>query len=57
MIYPAVVISFAVIVLLALVAFLVPVFVGVFKQFGGDLPADHAVHGRTSRTSSPATGT
>jgi type IV pilus assembly protein PilC len=39
MIYPAVVISFAVIVLLALVAFLIPVFVGVFKQFPGKLPA------------------
>jgi type IV pilus assembly protein PilC len=39
MIYPTLVISFAVIVLLALVAFLVPVFEGVFKQFGGELPA------------------
>jgi type IV pilus assembly protein PilC len=39
MTYPAVVITFAGAVLLALVAFLVPVFVGVFKQFGGDLPA------------------
>jgi type IV pilus assembly protein PilC len=39
MIYPSVVISFAVIVLLALVAFLIPVFVGVFKQFPGKLPA------------------
>jgi type IV pilus assembly protein PilC len=39
MVYPAVVISFAVIVLLALVAFLIPVFVGVFKQFPGKLPA------------------
>src|SRR3954451_15445506 len=38
MTYPAVVISFAGIVLLALVAFLVPVFIGVFKQFGGGLP-------------------
>ncbi len=38
MIYPIVVISFAVIILVALVTFLVPVFVGVFKQFGGDLP-------------------
>jgi type IV pilus assembly protein PilC len=38
MIYPAVVISFAVIVLLALVAFLIPVFEGVFKQFPGKLP-------------------
>jgi type IV pilus assembly protein PilC len=39
MIYPTLVITFAVIVLLALVAFLVPVFEGVFKQFGGELPA------------------
>jgi type IV pilus assembly protein PilC len=38
MIYPTVIVSFAIIVLLALVAFLVPVFVGVFKQFGGKLP-------------------
>jgi type IV pilus assembly protein PilC len=39
MIYPAMVITFATIVLLALVAFLIPVFEGVFKQFGGHLPA------------------
>jgi type IV pilus assembly protein PilC len=39
MIYPALVITFAVGVLLALVAFLIPVFVGVFKQFPGKLPA------------------
>src|SRR5204863_1916145 len=39
MIYPALVITFAVGVMLALVAFLVPVFEGVFKQFGGELPA------------------
>jgi type IV pilus assembly protein PilC len=39
MIYPAVVITFAITVLLALVAFLIPVFVGVFKQFPGKLPA------------------
>ncbi len=39
MIYPAMVITFATIVLLALVAFLIPVFEGVFKQFGGKLPA------------------
>jgi type IV pilus assembly protein PilC len=38
MAYPLVVISFSVCVLLALVTFLVPVFVGVFEQFGGDLP-------------------
>jgi type IV pilus assembly protein PilC len=39
MVYPAIVITFAVTVLLALVAFLIPVFVGVFKQFPGKLPA------------------
>jgi type IV pilus assembly protein PilC len=39
MIYPTLIVSFAVIVLLALVAFLIPVFVGVFKQFPGKLPA------------------
>jgi type IV pilus assembly protein PilC len=38
-IYPSLVISFALIVLIALVAFLIPVFQGVFKQFGGHLPA------------------
>jgi type IV pilus assembly protein PilC len=39
MVYPALVISFAVIVLLALVAFLIPVFENVFKEFHGSLPA------------------
>lgn len=38
MVYPIMVIVFAVAVMMALVAFLVPVFVGVFKQFGGELP-------------------
>jgi type IV pilus assembly protein PilC len=38
MIYPSVIISFAGIVLLALVAFLIPVFEGVFKQFPGHMP-------------------
>src|ERR1700719_3544711 len=38
MIYPTLVITFAVGVMMALVAFLVPVFEGVFKQFGGQLP-------------------
>ena len=38
MVYPTLVIIFAVGVMMALVAFLVPVFVGVFKQFGGELP-------------------
>ena len=39
MVYPAVIGGFAVIVLFALVTFLVPVFEGVFKDFGGELPA------------------
>src|SRR5947209_82100 len=38
MVYPAVIMSFACIVVIALVAFLVPVFEGVFKDFGGNLP-------------------
>ncbi len=38
MVYP-VVVSFAIAVLLALVAFIVPVFAKVFKDFGGKLPA------------------
>src|SRR5271168_1159986 len=39
MVYPVLVIIFAVGIMMALVAFLVPVFEGVFKQFGGELPA------------------
>jgi type IV pilus assembly protein PilC len=39
MVYPIVIFSFAAIVVIALVAFLVPVFEGVFKDFGGELPA------------------
>jgi len=38
MIYPSVIMSFAIVVLLALIAFLVPVFVNIFKDFGGKLP-------------------
>ena len=38
MAYPTVVLVFALVVLLALIAFIVPVFVGVFKEFGGELP-------------------
>ncbi|EHN11959.1 Type IV fimbrial assembly protein PilC [Patulibacter medicamentivorans] len=38
LVYPVVVIGFALIVLLALVAFLVPVFVGVLEDFGSELP-------------------
>lgn len=39
MVYPVMVITFAILVMMALVAFLVPVFEGVFKEFGGNLPA------------------
>jgi type IV pilus assembly protein PilC len=38
MVYPALIGGFALLVLIALVAFLVPVFEKVFKDFGGDLP-------------------
>jgi type IV pilus assembly protein PilC len=39
MAYPIVVFTFAVAVLIGMIAFIVPVFVGVFEDFGGDLPA------------------
>ena len=39
MIYPSVIGGFALIVLIALVAFLVPVFEKIFSDFGGELPA------------------
>jgi type IV pilus assembly protein PilC len=38
MAYPTVVLTFALCVLIGLIAFIVPVFVGVFKDFGGELP-------------------
>ncbi len=38
MMYPSVIVSFAAIVLLALVTFLVPVFEGIFEDLGGELP-------------------
>jgi len=38
MMYPAVIISFAFLVLAALLAFIVPVFVEVFRELGGELP-------------------
>jgi type IV pilus assembly protein PilC len=38
MVYPTVIVSFASLVLIALVAFIVPVFAGIFKEFGGQLP-------------------
>jgi len=39
MVYPSLIGGFALVVLVALVAFLVPVFAGVFEDFGGELPA------------------
>ena len=39
MIYPILVVVFAVGIMLALCAFLIPVFINVFKEFGGELPA------------------
>ena len=39
MIYPMVVLTFAVLVLIGMLLFLVPVFENVFKDLGGDLPA------------------
>ena len=39
MMYPSVIGGFALVVLFALVAFLVPVFEKIFKDFGGELPA------------------
>jgi type IV pilus assembly protein PilC len=38
MMYPAMVMSFATLVLIGMLAFLVPIFVDIFKQLGGDLP-------------------
>jgi len=38
MAYPTVVFTFAVTVLIGMIAFIVPVFVGVFEDFGGELP-------------------
>jgi type IV pilus assembly protein PilC len=38
MVYPALIMSFAGLVLIAMVAFVVPVFEGVFEDFGGELP-------------------
>ena len=49
MVYPCLIGGFALLVLVALVAFLVPVFAGVFEDFGGELPGDHEVHGRALR--------
>ncbi len=38
MVYPGVIMTFAFAVLIALVVFLVPIFEGIFEQFGGELP-------------------
>jgi type IV pilus assembly protein PilC len=38
MAYPIVVMTFAFLVLIGMIAFIVPVFIGVFKDFGGELP-------------------
>jgi type IV pilus assembly protein PilC len=38
MIYPVLVLSFATIVLIGMLTFLVPIFVGIFEDFGGELP-------------------
>ncbi len=38
MAYPIVVFTFATLVLVGMIAFIVPVFVGVFEDFGGELP-------------------
>ena len=57
MAYPTVVFTFAMLVLIGMIAFIVPVFVGVFEDFGGELPLDHEVHRRAVRTPSRASGT
>jgi type IV pilus assembly protein PilC len=38
MVYPILVVTFSILVMMALVAFLVPVFEKVFQEFGGELP-------------------
>ena len=57
MIYPSLIGGFALVVLVALVAFLVPVFEKIFKDFGGELPADHQVHGLAVAPRSRGSGT
>src|ERR687893_265170 len=39
MVYPGVIMTFAFTVLIALIVFIVPVFEGIFDDFGGELPA------------------
>jgi type IV pilus assembly protein PilC len=38
MVYPGVIVTFALLVLTAMVVFLVPIFAGIFDTFGGELP-------------------
>jgi type IV pilus assembly protein PilC len=38
MIYPTLVLGFATVVLIGMLTFLVPIFVGIFEDFGGELP-------------------
>jgi type IV pilus assembly protein PilC len=38
MLYPSIVLTFATLVLIGMLLFLVPIFVGIFKQYGGQLP-------------------
>ena len=57
MVYPSLIGGFAFVVLFALVAFLVPVFEKVFKDFGGELPRDHEVHGDALAPGHAAAGT
>jgi type IV pilus assembly protein PilC len=39
MVYPAVVIGIAIVVIVAMLVFIIPVFAGVFKTFGGTMPS------------------
>ena len=39
MVYPAVVSAIAIVVVVAMLTFIIPVFAGVFKQFGGKMPS------------------
>ena len=57
MAYPTVVLTFALAVLIGLIAFIVPVFVGVFKDFGGELPLITKFTVQPVERSSPASGT
>ena len=56
MIYPTMVLIFATLVLIGMLLFLVPIFVKIFAQLGGQLPTLTAVRPRTRRTSSRRRG-